>query len=78
MLLLYANAPSALSTLFGRFWVVLPARRSQSKEKHVCWNVEGPVFFICATVGSVAFDSYTYVFLCMFFSCCFKKKRFFQ
>lgn len=33
MLLLYANAPSALSTLFGRFWVVLPPRRSQSKKK---------------------------------------------
>lgn len=46
MLLLYANAPSALSTLFGRFWVVLPPRRSQSKKKN-CWNVEGPVFYMC-------------------------------
>jgi hypothetical protein len=55
MLLLYANAPSALSTLFGRFWVVLPPRSSQSKKKFVgMWKV---LFFICATVGSVAFDS---------------------
>lgn len=58
MLLLYANAPSALSTLFGRFWVVLLARRSQSKKNSFLLECGRSCFFICATVGSVTFDSY--------------------
>jgi len=36
------SAPSALSALFGSFWVILPKGGSQSKKFQKFANVEGP------------------------------------
>ena len=36
------SAPSALSALFGSFWVILPKWGSQSKKFQIFANVEGP------------------------------------